>query len=334
MSEPRSQSDSNGAASAPAWPALPLESWRETKDTLHRWLQIVGKVRLALAPMENHWWQVPLYVNARGLTTSAMPYGDGVVEARFDFLDHVLVLETNARGARRIALEPRSVADFYRDVQSSLQSLGVRARLWPHPTEIADEVIPFTEDTLHHSYDADAAQRCWRVMLDVDRVLHAFRGRFVGKCSPVHVWWGGFDIACTRFSGRRAPLHPGGIPNCPDRVAREGYSHECISAGWWPGGGGLEDAAFYAYAYPEPTGYAETAIEPTGAFYDRTLREFILPYEVVRTSERPDELLLRFLHSTYAAGADLAQWDRAALERPPGPDPRLAETAGRKARHP
>ena len=313
------------ATATDAWPPLPLAEWQATYDTLHLWAQVIGKVRLALAPMQNHWWQVPLYVTGRGLTTSPMPYGDHVVEARFDFVDHALSLETSTGETRRIALAPRSVADFYHEVMAALDALGVHVRIWPHPVEMPD-AIPFERDETHHAYDAEAAQRCWRVLVEVDRVLHAFRGRFVGKCSPVHFWWGAFDLACTRFSGRRAPPHPGGIPNCPDYVAREGYSHECISAGWWPGGGAVAEPAFYAYAYPEPAGFATAHVAPSAAFYSTDFREFILPYEAVRSADDPDRALLEFLQTTYEAGADLGGWDRAALERPPGYDPRRLES--------
>ena len=301
------------AARAP-WPALPLDAWRETKDTLHLWTQIVGKIRLALAPMVNHWWQVPLYVNARGLTTSAMPYGGGAVEVRFDFLDDMLHVETSAGATRDLALEPRSVADFYHATMDALRALGVDIRIRPRPVELTD-VIAFDRDEVHGAYDAEAARRFWRVLVQVDRVLHAFRGRFIGKCSPVHFFWGSFDLACTRFSGRRAPLHPGGVPNCPDYVTREAYSHECISAGWWPGGGLVDEPAFYAYAYPEPAGASTAAIRPTPAAYHSGLREWILAYDAVRASSDPDAALLAFLESTYEVAATLAGWDRTALER-------------------
>ena len=301
------------SARAP-WPALPLDAWRETKDTLHLWTQIVGKIRLALAPMVNHWWQVPLYVNARGLTTSAMPYGGGAVEVRFDFLDDMLHVETSAGATRDLALEPRSVADFYHATMDALRALGVDVRIRPRPVELTD-VIAFDRDEVHGAYDAEAARRFWRVLVQVDRVLHAFRGRFIGKCSPVHFFWGSFDLACTRFSGRRAPLHPGGVPNCPDYVTREAYSHECISAGWWPGGGLVDEPAFYAYAYPEPAGASTAPIRPTPAAYHSGLREWILPHDAVRASSDPDAALLAFLESTYEVAATLAGWDRTALER-------------------
>ena len=297
-----------------AWPALPLAPWRDTQETLHRWTQVVGKVRLALAPMVNHWWQVPLYVDARGLTTSAMPYAGGVVEVRFDFLDDVLRVETSAGAERRVALAPRSVAEFYHDVMAALRAVGVAVRIHPRPVELAD-AVPFDEDEAHHAYDAEAARRCWRALVQADRVLRAFRGRFLGKCSPVHFWWGSFDLACTRFSGRRAPPHPGGVPHCPDYVTREAYSHECISVGWWPGGGAVDEPAFYAYAYPEPAGCPTAPIEPDAAYYHPDLREWILPYAAVRAADEPDASLLAFLQSTYEAAADRAGWDRPALER-------------------
>ena len=297
------------------WPALPLAQWRDTRDTLQLWAQIVGKVRLALAPMVNHWWQVPLYVGARGLTTSAMPFAGGAVEVTFDFLDHRLRIETSRGDTRSVALEPRSVADFYRAVMDALHAIGVAVRIRPRPVELP-EVISFAEDETHRSYDGEAARRFWRLLIQVDRVFHEFRGRFIGKCSPVHFWWGSFDLACTRFSGRPAPPHPGGAPNTPDYVMREAYSHECISAGWWPGGGGVVDEpAFYAYAYPEPAGCPEALIRPEAAGYNSQLREWILPYDAVRTAADPDAELLAFLESTYAAAAGLGGWDRSGLER-------------------
>ena len=298
------------------WPALPLEEWRNTYTTLHRWLQIVGKTRLALAPMQNHWWQVVLYVTTRGVGTSPMPVGERSLEVELDFLDHRLVARTSDGETRAIALTPMSVADFYRAYLEMLGGLDVAPRIRPVPVEMAD-VTPFTMDSEHASYDRDAVERCWRVLVGADRVLKEFRGRFIGKCSPSHFWWGGFDLACTRFSGRTAPTHPGGIPNCPDYVTREAYSHECISAGWWPGsvGSPIEEAAFYAYAYPEPAGCSTAPIGPAGASYNTTMREWILPYEAVRKSSDPDAMVLEFLESTYAAAATRAGWDRGALER-------------------
>jgi hypothetical protein len=279
------------------------------------WTQIVGKTRLALAPMVNHWWQVTLYVTTRGLGTSPIPYGERTFEVEFDFAYHELVVRVSDGAARAMPLAARSVADFYHAYLALLRSLGISVALRPVPVEV-EEAIPFAEDQVHRSYDADAAQRCWRILVQADRVLKEFRGRFLGKVSPVHFWWGSFDLACTRFSGRRAPPHPGGIPNCPDYVAREAYSHECISAGWWPGTvGGIEEPAFYAYSYPEPPGCAAAPIEPAAAYYHATMHEWILPYESVRTAADPDAAVLAFCESTYAAAADLGGWDRAALER-------------------
>jgi len=305
MSEPAPQEE---------WPPLPFDEWKDTLATLHRWTQMVGKTRLALAPMTNHWWQVTLYLTARGLTTSPMPVGQRTVEIEFDFLDHVLAARTSDGASRRMRLAPRSVADFHREYRTLLRSLDVEAKIWPVPVEMP-EAVPFTDDVVHASYDAGAAHRCFRLLAQADRVLKEFRGGFLGKCSPVHFWWGGFDLSCTRFSGRRAPLHPAGLPNLADRVTREAYSHECVSAGWWPGGGVLREPAFYAYAYAEPAGLSAAAIRPREAYYHRELREFILPYDAVRTAARPDEMLLAFLQSTYDAAADLLGWDRAALER-------------------
>jgi uncharacterized protein DUF5996 len=295
------------------WPTLPLAPWQDTLATLHMWTQIVGKTRLALAPMTNHWWQVTLYVTARGLSTSPMPYQDRSFEVDFDFLDHLLSVRTGGGDTRTLPLIPRTVAEFHREYFALLRSLGLEVKIRPVPVEV-QEAIPFPADQAHRSYDPDAAQRCFRILAQVDRVLKEFRARFVGKASPVHFWWGSFDIACTRFSGQPAPRHPGGVPNCPDYVALEAYSHECISAGWWPGAG-LGEPAFYAYAYPEPAGLGDARIQPSGAYYSRELREFVLPYEAVRVSPRPDEALLAFFQSTYEAGAKLSKWDRAALER-------------------
>jgi len=305
------------ASTSADWPALPLDGWQATYDTLHLWTQMVGKTRLALSPMENHWWQVALYVTPRGLTTSPIPHGRRTFEVSFDFVDHLLAARTSDGDTRTLPLEARPVADFYRDYRAMLGSLGLDVHIWPHPSEI-DGAIPFPDDRVHAAYDPEAAQRCWRVMVQADRVMKRFRGRFLGKCSPVHFWWGAFDLACTRFSGRPAPRHPGGVPNLPDYVAVEGYSHECISAGWWPGGGALAEPAFYAYAYPEPPGCPQAAVRPAAAYYHPELHEWILPYDAVRESPDPDATLLDFLQSTYEAAADLGGWDRAALERQDG----------------
>jgi len=298
------------------WPQLPLSDWTDTQTTLHRWTQIVGKTRLALAPMQNHWWHCALYLTARGLGTSPMTYAKGSVELEFDFLDHRLVGRTSGGATKSIPLAPRSVADFYRDYLDLLTALGVAAKIWPVPQEMVD-TTRFTDDRDHASYDPDAAQRCWRILALTDRVLQRFRGPFLGKSSPSHFWWGGFDLACTRFSGRPAPRHPGGIPHLADYVTREAYSHECISAGWWPGsvGGPVAEPAFYAYAYPEPAGCPEATVRPAATRYLLAMREWILPYEAVRAAPDPEGALLDFLQSTYEAAADRAGWDRARLER-------------------
>ncbi len=297
------------------WPPLPLAGWQDTYASLHLRTQIVGKTRLALAPMQNHWWQVVLYLTARGLTTSPMPCGGRTLEVELDFLDHRLLALTSDGGAASLPLVAQPLAEFYERYLELLHSLGVEVRLWPVPVEMA-EVIPFRDDRVHAAYDPEAAQRCWRVLTQVDRVLKQFRGRFLGKSSPSHFWWGSFDLACTRFSGARAPTHPGGFPNLADWVTREAYSHACISAGWWPGTPGMVDeAAFYAYAYPEPAGCPEAVVRPAAARYDAGLHEWVLPYEALRNAADPDATLLDFLQSTYEAAAILAGWDRASLER-------------------
>jgi hypothetical protein len=305
---------STATSVATTWPRLPLGEWQATYATLHLWTQIVGKTRLRLAPMQNHWWHCTLYVTSRGLGTSPIPYAERTFEIDFDFVDHQLVVRTSDGDTRALPLLPRTVADFHREYLELLRSLDVEPRIHPVPNEVAD-AIPFSEDRVHGSYDADAAQRCWRVLLHADRVLKQFRGDFVGKCSPVHFWWGSFDLACTRFSGRRAPPHPGGFPNLPDYVTREAYSHECISAGWWPGGGPMNQPAFYAYAYPEPPGCPDAPVRPAAARYDTAMREWILPYDAVRAAPDPDAPVVEFLQSTYEAAAELAAWDRMALER-------------------
>jgi hypothetical protein len=299
------------------WPSLPLAEWEPTRATLHMWTQIVGKIRLALAPMINHWWQVPLYVTSRGLTTSPMPYGHCVFQIDFDFVDHELRISVEDGATRAIALEPRSVADFYAELMARLRELHLDVRIWTHPVEV-ETSIPFEQDHEHASYNAEQAHRFWLALVQVDRVLKRFRSGFLGKCSPVHFFWGGFDMALTRFSGRTAPPHPGGIPNVGDWVMREAYSHEVISAGWWPGGGPVKDAAFYAYAYPEPPGCANARILPADGYYDTTMREFLLPYESVRQAPDPDALVLGFLQSTYEAAANLGGWPRETLERQNG----------------
>ena len=317
---------------AAALPGLALEEWADTQATLHRWTQIVGKTRLALAPMQNHWWQVVLYVTSRGLTTSPIPCEGRTFEVSFDFTDHRLIVQTSDGGLRGLPLAPRSVAEFYEEYMAVLHALGIDLKLFPVPMELGDR-LPFREDHVHASYDPDAAHRCWQALAQADGALKTFRGRFVGKSSPSHFWWGAFDLSCTRFSGRPAPPHPGGVPNCPDYVTREGYSHECISAGWWPGsiGGPVAEPAFYAYSYPEPAGCDVAPIRPSGAYYNLQLREWILPYEAVRTAADPELAMLEFFQSTYEAAADRAKWDRASLERPPGwsPPPSAARGAVR-----
>src|ERR1700682_4902008 len=299
------------------WPRLYLDDWSATQTTLHRWTQIIGKTRLALSPMQNHWWHVALYVTARGLTTSPIPTGSAAFEAEFDFIDHALMIRINDGEVGIVPLVARSVADFYADYMSVLRSLGIEVKIRPVPTEMSD-TTPFADDREHASSDGDAARRCWQILAHADRALKEFRGRFIGKSSPSHFWWGGFDLACTRFSGRPAPEYPGVIPNCPPYVMREGYSHECISAGWWAGsvGGPVADSAFYAYSYPEPPGCDVAPIRPEGAYYHPVMHEWILPYESVRSARDPERALLEFLQSTYEAAADRAKWDRKSLERP------------------
>jgi hypothetical protein len=293
------------------WPDLTLATWEDTRDTLHMWTQIVGKVRLALEPMLNHWWQVTLYVSARGLTTSVMHSRGRDVEIEFDFIDHVLVLRTSDGDIRTVALEPRTVASFYKATMTALSDLDVQVSILPRPVEVA-VAIPFPEDDQHRSYDADAVNRFWIGLLHSHRVMTRFRGGFIGKASPVHFFWGGPDLAVTRFSGRRAPKHRGGIPNCADWVQELAYSHEVSSCGYWPGGSG--EGAFYSYAYPEPAGFAKRTVEPDAAYYDDTFGEFLLPYTAVRTADEPDATLLAFFQTTYEAAADLAAWPRAELE--------------------
>jgi hypothetical protein len=299
------------------WPDLPYPAWREGCETLRLWTQVVGKIRLTQTPWLNHSWHVTLYVTARGLTTSPIPYGERVFQIDFDFLDHVLRIETGDGARRQLPLRPQPVAEFYAAVMATLSDLGMQIAIDETPNEVPD-AIRFSEDHVHAAYDPDYAQRFSRLLVQADRVFKNFRTSFIGKCSPVHFFWGSFDLAVTRFSGRRAPPHPGGVPNLPDDVAREAYSHEVSSAGFWPGGGGIDFPAFYSYCYPAPEGFASAAVRPDAAFFSRELGEFILPYEAVRTAEAPDTMLLEFLQSTYEAAADAAHWDRAALECPPG----------------
>jgi len=290
-------------------PALPFGSWKDTFATIHMWTQIVGKVRLKLCPLVNHWWNVPLYLTARGLTTSPMPYAGGTVEIQFDFIAHQLLVETSEGRVITIALQPQSVAEFYQKFMAALADLGVACQIWTTPCEIADP-IPFEQDHLHATYDPDAINKFWRILVWSDQVFKEFRAPFLGKVSPTHFFWGAFDLAVTRFSGRRAPERPGA-----DFITKEGYSHEVSSAGIWPGGGDIAGPAFYSYAAPEPPGFAERKVRPQAAFYHPQLKEFLLMYDDVRTAPDPKATLLEFLQSTYAAAADLANWDRKNLER-------------------
>jgi hypothetical protein len=305
-------SEQNRAAS---WPSLPFEAWRDSCATLHMWTQIVGKVRMAHAPAVNHWWHVPLYVSARGLTTSPIPYDRRLVEIDFDFIDHRLVIRTSDGRSDGFALAPMTVADFHAELMGRLRTLGLETRIWTTPVEIPDP-IPFEQDRTHDSYDRDYAERFWRILVQASRLFTAFRSGFIGKTSSVHFFWGSFDLAVTRFSGRLAPVHPG-APYIADSVTREAYSHEVSSCGFWPGGPALPEPIFYAYAYPTPGAFADWPVKPAAAAYNRDFGEFVLPYEAVRTAPDPDAALLAFLESSYEAAAVRAGWDRAELERRP-----------------
>lgn len=298
------------------WPSLPLAAWQDTYATLHLWTQIIGKIRLALAPKLNHWWQSTLYVTPRGLTTASIPCGTRSFQINFDFIEHQLQIDTSDGITKQIALVPRSVADFYQTVMAALSEMGIEVRIWTMPQEIA-EPLPFAQDDRHAAYDPDYAQRFWRILVQVDRIMNLFRSRFIGKSSPVHFFWGSFDLAVTRFSGRRAPEHPGGVPNMADWVTREAYSHEVSSCGFWPGGGSVVDPVFYAYAYPAPEGFQDYPIAPREAFYSLEMQEFVLPYEAVRQASDPDAMILAFFQSTYEAAVNLGHWNRDALEHPP-----------------
>jgi hypothetical protein len=291
------------------WPALPLAEWQDTYATLHMWTQVVGKIRLAQTPLVNHWWNVPLYVTARGLTTSAIPYYERTFEIDFDFIDHKLLIKCDDGAMKSIALAPRTVAEFYREVMAALRALGIEVKIWTTPCEVPDP-IPFEQDDKHAAYDAEYAQRFWRILLQADRVFKQFRARFTGKCSPVHFFWGSFDLAVTRFSGRRAPAREGA-----DAITREAYSHEVISHGFWPGGGAIPWPAFYSYTAPAPEGLINEPIRPAAAYYSTELNEFLLPYDAVREASAPAALLLEFMQTTYEAGARLANWNRAELEQ-------------------
>ena len=296
------------------WPSLRVDDWATTRDTLHMWMQIVGKVRLTYSPMVNHWWQVTFYVTPRGLATSAIPHATEAFDIEFDFIDHQLLIRSSTGATHTVALEPKSVAEFYSQIMRALDELGFPTRIQSHPNEV-DPALPFAEDDVHASYDRDAANLFWCQLLQANRVLGQFRSRFIGKVSPVHFFWGAMDLACTRFSGRSAPRHPGGAPNVGDWVMVEGYSRELSSCGFWPGGG--DEGAFYAYAYPEPDGFAEHAVSPAEAHYSSDLGEYVLPYEVVRQAADHDQMLLGFLQDTYEAAAIHAHWDRAGLEDDP-----------------
>jgi hypothetical protein len=290
-------------------PALPLEEWEPTRATLHMWMQVVGKIRLAQTPVVNHWWNVPLYVTARGLTTSAMTYEDRTFQIDFDLVSHQLLIETSDGATRALKLAPRTVADFYRETFALLNSLGIEIKIWTTPVEIPDP-IPFEEDTQHSAYDPDHAQRFWRILAWSVPVFEQFRAGFVGKCSPVHFFWGSFDLAVTRFSGRRAPKREG-----VDAITREAYSHEVISHGFWAGGGNVPFPAYYSYAAPEPAGFQQAAVRPASAYYNKETGGYVLPYDDVRRADDPTRTLLDFMQTTYDAGATLAGWDRASLER-------------------
>lgn len=305
MSEAMTSAESSGA-----WPDLPLSDWADTYATLHMWTQIVGKVRLALSPRLNHWWQVPLYVSARGLTTSPIPYGNGIFEIEFDFIDHKLNVTTSGGESKYIRLEPRAVADFLVEFMALLHSLGIDVKIWNMPVEIPNP-IRFDQDRVHCSYDPKYVHAFWQILLNVDAIFKEFRSRFIGKVSPVHFFWGSFDLAVTRFSGRRAPERPGA-----DAMTREAYSHEVSSVGFWPGGGDIPGAAFYSYAAPEPSGYSERIVRPSAAVYKKEMGEFLLMYDDVRAAASPRNTLLDFCQSTYEVAADLGHWDRAALEEP------------------
>ena len=299
------------------WPELPYAAWRDSYETLHLWTQIVGKIRLKRTPWLNHSWHVALYVTARGLTTSPIPDGVRSFQIDFDFIDHTLRIEVSDGTRRQFSLSGQSVARFYAAIMAALAELGIHIAIDEMPSELPDPVR-FSQDNQHASYDPDAVRRFLQVLVNADRVFKQFRTSFLGKASPVHFFWGSFDLAVTRFSGRRAPLHPGGIPNLPDAVTCEAYSHEESSAGFWPGGGVIDYPAFYAYAYPEPDGFRATPVRPDAAFFSKDLGEFILPYDAVRTAAQPDQALLEFLQSTYEAAANAAKWDRDALECPIG----------------
>ncbi len=295
------------------WPALPFAEWKDTAITLHMWTQIVGKIRLTLTPWTNHSWHVTLYVTSRGLTTSPIPHGVCTFEIQFDFINHQLLVDKSDGARRKLELKPQSVADFYRTLMRTLEDLDLPVTINTMPNEI-ENPVPLDQDEEHHSYDPEYANRFWRVLVQSDRVFKEFRSRFCGKCSPVHFFWGSFDLAVTRFSGRPAPPHPGGVPHLPDAITREAYSQEVSSLGFWPGNAAIPTPVFYSYAYPEPPGFAGAKVQPPEVYYESKLREYILPYDAVRTAEKSDEVLLDFAQSAYDAASKLGKWDRDALE--------------------
>ena len=304
---------STSPSTASSWPVLPYEAWKDTCKTLHMWTQVVGKVRLALAHPVNHWWHVPLYITASGLTTSPMPHDQRIFQIDFDLIEHRLLLQCSDGSEESFELRPMTVADFYSKTMDALHALKLDVKIWTTPVEVPD-AIPFEQDTVHTTYDPVYANRFWQVLVHSEPVFEAFRSSFLGKSSPLHFFWGSFDLALTRFSGRRAPVHPG-APHVSDRVTREAYSHEVSSCGFWPGGDAFPQPVFYSYAYPEPPGFKQERARPASSYYASEMGEFLLPYEAVRTAALPEKALLEFLESTYAAAADLGKWDRAALER-------------------
>jgi hypothetical protein len=305
---------SSSTSTGDQWPSLPFQEWKDTCATLHMWTQIVGKIRLVQTPWVNHSWHTTLYIASRGLTTSPIPHGARTFQIDLDFIDHKLLILTGDGEGRAMSLAPRSVADFYGELSAHLAELNLEVKIHTTPNEVTTP-IPFEKDYEHASYDREYANRFWRALVQADRVFKQFRARFIGKCSPVHFFWGSFDLAVTRFSGRRAPAHPGGVPHLPDWVTREAYSHEVSSCGFWPGSEQMPQALFYSYAYPEPSGFSTATVRPGGAGYSSELKEFVLPYDEVRQSESPDEALLEFLETTYEAAADIGGWNRSELER-------------------
>lgn len=305
----------NTALEYEKWPSLSFHSWQPTYETLHMWFQIVGKIRLVQSPWINHSWHTTFYLSSRGMTTSPMPTDTGSFQIDFDFIDHTVTINKSDGQSRVLPLRAQSVADFYSELFAALGAMNLDISINTLPNEVADP-IPFAEDTQHCHYEPEAASRCWQVLMGADQVFKQFRSHFCGKCSPVHFFWGSFDLAVTRFSGRRAPIHPGGIPNLPDAVTQEAYSHEVSSCGFWPGNAQMPEPVFYSYAYPEPPGFAEARVQPSGASYNATLREFVLPYEELRKTGQVEPLLMDFLQTTYEAAANLGGWDRPLLERP------------------